>query len=81
LKSSTRPARYLRPPSTDLEHFDRDRVGWNVRPVDSSPSLTGDERRRYFDASRFGLGNGGHPFGDKLSEDDRMDLIEYLKTL
>jgi hypothetical protein len=81
LKSSTRPARYLRPPSTDYEHYDRDRVGWSVRPVDSSPSLTGDERRRYFDASRFGLGNGGHPFGDKLSEDDRMDLIEYLKTL
>ena len=34
-----------------------------------------------YDTSRFGLGNRGHTFGDKLSEDQRMDLIEYLKTL
>jgi hypothetical protein len=27
------------------------------------------------------MGNCGHTFGDRLSEDQRMDLIEYLKTL
>ena len=34
-----------------------------------------------YDTSRFGLGNQGHAFGDGLSEEDRRDLIEYLKTL
>ena len=33
------------------------------------------------DTARFGMNNGGHTFGDDLSEDERMDLIEYLKTL
>jgi hypothetical protein len=27
------------------------------------------------------LGKGGHTFGDELSEQERMELIEYLKTL
>lgn len=81
LKSSERPARFLRPPSTDLTHYDRARLGWTFRPVDSPSSLTPEEKRGYFDSSRFGLSNTGHTFGDKLSDDERADVIEYLKTL
>jgi hypothetical protein len=81
LKSSTRPARFLRPPSTDFAHYDRVNVGWKSEPVDSPQSLGDEEKRFLFDSSRFGLGNGGHTFGDKLPEADRTDLIEYLKTL
>ena len=81
LKSSTRPDRFLRPPSTDLDHYDREKVGWVVRRMESPASLSREERRAFFDASRFGLGNGGHTFGDTLSEADRGDLIEYLKIL
>jgi hypothetical protein len=33
------------------------------------------------DTTRFGMKNGGHTFGDDLSEQERTDLIEYLKTL
>ena len=33
------------------------------------------------DTGRFGLSNGGHTFGDRLTEEQRIDLIEYLKTL
>lgn len=81
LNSSTRPPRFLRPPSTDFDHYDRARVGWKFEPVDSPQGLGVEARRSLFDASRFGLGNGGHTFGDRLSEPNRMDLIEYLKTL
>jgi hypothetical protein len=81
LKSSSRPARFLRPPSTEFEHYDRERVGWTSRRVESPESLSPEERHSLVDTSRFGLSNGGHTFGDKLSETDRMDLIEYLKTL
>ncbi len=81
LKSSTRPTRFKRPPSTDFRYYDIERVGWTFETVQSSRSLNEAERRFTFDSARFGLGNGGHRFGDKLTEDERMDVIEYLKTL
>ena len=81
LKSAERPARFLRPPSTDLAHFDREHVGWTFRTVDSPASLSADDQRAFFDSSRFGLGNGGHTFGDRLNADERRDVVEYLKTL
>jgi mono/diheme cytochrome c family protein len=81
LKSSARPRRFTRPPSTDFTHYDRLNVGWTFEPVESLKGLDAETRRSVFDASRFGLGNGGHTFGDPLSDSERMDLIEYLKTL
>ncbi len=81
LKSSSRPARFKRPPSTDFAHYDREHVGWKYEPVESPTSLSPEERPFYYDTARYGLGNGGHVFGDKLSEDERMSVIEYLKTL
>lgn len=86
LASSTRPARFTRPPSTDFAHYDKAHVGWKYTEV-SSDELTSTARRSPFqakfivDTARFGMKNGGHTFGDDLSEEERMDLIEYLKTL
>lgn len=83
LKSSDRPAKFRRPPSTDFEHYDMTKVGWKNEPIvgtpDPKPSAT--DARFLFDSARWGLSNKGHIFGDKLSEDERMDVIEYLKTL
>ncbi|OJW09056.1 MAG: hypothetical protein BGO49_07780 [Planctomycetales bacterium 71-10] len=80
LDSPRRPRRYLRPPSTDFEHYDRRDVGWKFVEAPEGPPDPKDPRR-VFDASRYGLGVGGHTFGDKLGEAERTDLIEYLKTL
>ena len=80
LDSPRRPRRYLRPPSTDFEHYDTRDVGWKAVEVPEGPAPANDPRR-LFDASRYGLGIGGHTFGDRLDEGRRMDLIEYLKTL
>ena len=82
LKSADRPARFYRPPSTDFSHYDQENVGWKFEvPTSRDGSPAADKDRSLFDSSRFGLGNGGHTFGDPLSEEQRMDLIEYLKTL
>ncbi|MBV8554519.1 MAG: c-type cytochrome [Planctomycetaceae bacterium] len=83
LKSSDRPARFKRPPSTDFAYYDQVNVGWKYEVVTEppSPGLPPFEARFIYDTARFGLGNGGHTFGDKLSNDERLDLIEYLKTL
>lgn len=37
--------------------------------------------KRVYDTTLKGYGNGGHLFGDHLTEDDRQVLLEYLKTL
>jgi hypothetical protein len=83
LQSSKRPARFRRHPSTDFEHYDTVQVGWKFEPVSetSPPEAPPWEARFIFDTSRFGLSNAGHSFGDKLSDVERYDLIEYLKTL
>jgi mono/diheme cytochrome c family protein len=86
LNSSKRPIRFTRPPSTDFEHYDSTLVGWKFREVSQDELISTAQRSPFeakfiVDTSRFGMSNGGHTFGDKLSEDQRMDLIEYLKTL
>jgi mono/diheme cytochrome c family protein len=83
LHSPDRPARFKRPPSTGFEHYDQDHVGWKFEVVRDPPSATLrlHESRFIYDTSRFGLGNGGHTFGDALGDNERSDVIEYLKTL
>jgi mono/diheme cytochrome c family protein len=85
-ESSSRPSRFTRPPSTDFSHYDQAHIGWKFTEV-SADELASTARRSPFqakfivDTARFGMSNGGHTFGDQLSEQERMELIEYLKTL
>ena len=79
LKSADRPARYLRPDSTSFENYDQESVGWKAEPFDAANPPK--DVKRVFDSSRWGLSNKGHTFGDKLTDKQRADLIEYLKTL
>ena len=58
--------------STDL---DFDKVGWNYTERSSADSKT------VYDTTLPGYGNQGHIYGDRLSAEERRDLIEYLKTL
>ncbi len=85
LKSSTRATRFKRPPSTDFAHYDQERVGWKFHELtdqEAAAIKTSAHKAHFlYDTARYGLGNRGHTFGDKLNEDQRMDLIEYLKTL
>jgi Cytochrome c len=86
LDSSSRPERFTRPPSTDFTYYNTEQVGWKFREVSaqelaSTARLSAFEAKFIVDTSRFGMSNRGHTFGDGLSEDDRIDLIEYLKSL
>ena len=47
----------------------------------ADPDISAIDRRKIYDTSKPGRGNGGHLFGDLLTEDERMAVIEYLKTL
>jgi RoxA-like, cytochrome c-like len=86
LDSSTRPALFTRPPSTDFSSYDTSHVGWKFSEVTREELASTAKRSRFHakfivDTARFGMGNQGHTFGDVLSEEERLDVIEYLKRL
>jgi hypothetical protein len=83
LKSEIRPKLYTRSFRTEKDDYDPVKLGWKVMPLDKppEPNLPPLERRKVYDTSQPGRGNQGHTFGDKLSEDERVAVIEYLKTL
>ena len=65
------------------KEFDQKNVGLEVEPLDAPApaNLAPEARRRVVDTTLPGLGNQGHPFGFKLSEKEKWQVIEYLKTL
>ena len=83
LNSQARPKVFTRSFRTGEDDYDRVRVGWRITALDKAPDpeLPAIERRKVYDTTRPSQGNGGHPFGDELTEDDRMAVVEYLKTL
>jgi hypothetical protein len=85
LCSKGRPKAFTRSFRTDEADYDKEKLGWKVQVLDvdgpADPKLPAIERRKVYDTTQPGRGNGGHTFGDKLTEEQRMAVIEYLKTL
>jgi Cytochrome c len=83
LNSRTRPAIFTRSFKTDLDAYDADKLGWRVTVLERGPdpNLPIIERRKVYDTRQPGRGNGGHTFGDDLTDAERRAVIEYLKTL
>jgi len=83
LNSKARPKLFTRSFKTAEADYDKARVGWKVtelrEPLDAKrPAI---ERRRVYDTSKPGRSNGGHTYGDDLTDEERTQVIEYLKTL
>lgn len=72
LNSKLRPAIWER--DFNSFNYDLDILGWKYTVPGTITSNT-------YNTSIKGYGNGGHYFGDKLSEKERKAIIEYLKTL
>jgi mono/diheme cytochrome c family protein len=83
LQSKSRPRVFTRSYRTDRDDYDAERLGWKVQTFAEAPAPTGDavEDRKIYDTAQPGRGNGGHTFGDRLTDDERWAVIEYLKTL
>ncbi len=81
LDSDARPTYWTR--SFDDADYDYDRVGWTWTAHDRGHRDIGNpaERPRVYDTTLPGHGNGGHTFGDVLTDTQRAAVIEYLKTL
>jgi len=63
--------------------YDPSRVGPQIEEGNDLPGTAQNEwqRRDYFDTRRFGKSATGHNFPDKLSEEEKQAVLEYLKTL
>ncbi len=82
LNSKSRPKLFTRSFRTNEQAYDKTKLGWKVQVLKSIPkNLTPFELRKIYDTSKTGRGNGGHTFGDDLTEQERTAVIEYLKTL
>jgi cytochrome c2 len=83
LNSRARPQVFTRSYRTEKEDYDPVKLGWKIKVLDKSPDpkLPARQLRKIYDTTQKGQGNGGHTFGDKFTEAERMAVIEYLKTL
>jgi mono/diheme cytochrome c family protein len=83
LNSKARPKIYTRSYRTDREAYDTSKLGWKIAVLEGSPraDLPPNERHKIYDTTLPGRHNTGHTYGDKLTEEERMAVIEYLKTL
>lgn len=62
--------------------YDQQRVGLEVAEFEAVPeNLSSRERRQYYDTTHVGNSAAGHTFPDALSDDEKIAVIEYLKTL
>ena len=63
--------------------YDEARVGLEIEAFEALPEEAADPkvRRTYFDTSKRGKSAEGHRFPEKLTEDQKRAVLEYLKTL
>lgn len=94
LNSSIRPEIWARN-NRDPRAYDLSSVGMATRPVtreefEASAAAAADkpflspaviEHGSIYDTKRFGHGNTGHTFGDRLTAAERSAVIEFLKSL
>ena len=78
LNSELRP-QYWQRASKQNNDFDINKVGWPY--IESAIGKEEGASVDVYDTTRPGYSNTGHTFGDTLSQAQRLDLIEYLKTL
>jgi hypothetical protein len=80
LNSKLRPTYWTRDfgqesSSGDSSKYDYEKLGWQFQ------ALRAADNKYIYNTTLPGYGNYGHRFGDQLSEEERMAVIEYLKTL
>jgi mono/diheme cytochrome c family protein len=83
LSSKSRPKIFTRSFRTDVKDYDQEKLGLKIEVLQHGPDpkLPAYERRKVYDTTQPGRGNGGHSFGDHLDNSQRRAVIEYLKTL
>jgi len=81
LSSSGRPT-YWRRENYDSQNYDWNALGWVWQELDYGQSDAPiGEAKHIYDTPILGHDNGGHIFGDHLSDDERAAVLEYLESI
>ncbi len=80
MNPTKRPAVWMR---VSADGYDVERIGLDVQVFDQMPSgfERSDQKRQFFDTSMSGKSAAGHDFPDELDEDEKLAVLEYLKSL
>jgi mono/diheme cytochrome c family protein len=83
LNSKARPKIFTRSFGTEVEDYDAVKLGLKFAPLahGAAAKMSAVERRKIYDTTLPGQANTGHTFGDALTEQQRVAVIEYLKKL
>ena len=84
LNSNARPKVFTRDFENKFANYNQKELGWSYQFKNNSDHLQEKEiteQRKWYDTSTPGRLNIGHTFGDDLTEQERSQVIEYLKTL
>lgn len=63
------------------ENFDRERVGIPYTLLSAEEAANATDSQEVFDTRKFGKSNRGHNFPDVLEAEEKLQVLEYLKTL
>jgi len=79
LHPAARPTVWMR----TEDGYDQERIGLEVTELDELPETASApwDRRRYFDTRLPAKSAAGHAFVDELTEAEKQDVLEYLKSL
>ena len=81
LDSSQRPEAWRRV-SYESTDFDQAALGWPYTVIEGAQAdAPVDAQAHIYDTRHWSQSNAGHTYGDVLSADQRVALLEYLKTL
>jgi hypothetical protein len=73
--------RWERQGGSERADYDAERVGVRYTQVSAASAPSTREGRLVYDATRQGMSNAGHTYGDSLTDVERSDLLEYLRGL
>ncbi|MGH8659199.1 MAG: c-type cytochrome [Gammaproteobacteria bacterium] len=81
LDSPKRPAYWIR--SFQSSDYNQQTLGWSYTHLayGKRGAKSPDERKRIYDTTLPGYSNKGHIYADALSVGERLQLLEYIKTL
>jgi mono/diheme cytochrome c family protein len=79
LNPAERPVVWWREP----DGYNQKEVGLKISALTEVPKSAKrrDQKREYFNTLKRGKSAQGHPFADRLSQEQKLQLVEYLKTL
>ncbi len=81
LNISLRPKYWTR--AFDSRDYNDKTLGWtySVLKKGKDGAQNHQEAKKIYDTTLYGYSNRGHDFGDRLTEVERLKVLEYLKTL